>query len=173
MRKSTQQPWVIFSHGQESGPVGTKINALAAVASRLGFEWESIDYRGIDDPAARVQKLIESHQPYWNEPILVGSSLGAHVCTAASAHFPTRSLFLMAPAFYMPGYESLTPAPHAAGVTIVHGWWDEVVPVDHSIRYARHHECECHLLRSDHRLNDRLSELEVLFAHHLKTYGQR
>lgn len=165
------KPWVIFSHGQESGPVGTKINALAAVAERMGFSWQSIDYRGIDDPMQRVEKLIAEFKPQWQQPILVGSSLGAHVCTAASRVIKTRSLFLMAPAFDMPGYEQHTPTPYANGVTIVHGWWDDVVPVENSIRYAKKHRCECHLLLSDHRLNDRIGELESLFAHHLSVYG--
>ena len=48
-------PAVIFSHGQESGPWGTKIQAMAAAARALGCRVESIDYQGIADPAARVQ----------------------------------------------------------------------------------------------------------------------
>lgn len=50
-------PTVVFSHGQESGPWGTKINAMSKEAQNLGFEVESIDYQGISDPTERVQKL--------------------------------------------------------------------------------------------------------------------
>ena len=41
---------VVFSHGQESGPWGRKISALADVARSEGYEAHSVDYRGIDAP---------------------------------------------------------------------------------------------------------------------------
>ena len=49
---------VVFSHGQESGPWGTKIRAMAELAKGLGCAVESIDYQGIADPTARVEKLV-------------------------------------------------------------------------------------------------------------------
>ena len=49
---------VVFSHGKESGPWGSKITAMADVARSLGMAVESVDYRGIADPAARVEKLV-------------------------------------------------------------------------------------------------------------------
>ena len=51
---------VVFSHGKESGPWGSKITAMAEVARDLKFDVLSVDYRGIDDPLARVRKLIET-----------------------------------------------------------------------------------------------------------------
>src|ERR1700710_3032760 len=41
---------VVFSHGKESGPWGSKITAMAAVARGLDLEVESVDYRGMEDP---------------------------------------------------------------------------------------------------------------------------
>ena len=49
---------VIFSHGQESGPWGGKIRAMAELVESLGFDLGSIDYQGIQDPTERVQKLL-------------------------------------------------------------------------------------------------------------------
>ena len=49
---------VCFSHGQESGPWGTKITLLAEVARELGWTVESLDYRGMDDARDRVVKLV-------------------------------------------------------------------------------------------------------------------
>ncbi len=49
---------VIFSHGQESGPWGTKIRAMAERARSLGCAVDSIDYQGIADPSERVSKLV-------------------------------------------------------------------------------------------------------------------
>jgi hypothetical protein len=36
---------VVFSHGQESGPWGTKISAMAEVAKSEGWSVDSVDYR--------------------------------------------------------------------------------------------------------------------------------
>jgi pimeloyl-ACP methyl ester carboxylesterase len=171
MSDYSQSSWVIFSHGSESGPVGTKINALALVAESMGYDWESIDYRGIADPTARVHHLIAQQREIWGRPILVGSSLGAHVATAASARLNARSLFLMAPAFYMPGFESLTPLPHSCPITMVHGWQDEVVPVEHSIRYAKEHASTLICVQSDHRLSDQIQCLSDWFRWHLTQSG--
>ncbi len=45
---------VIFSHGQESGPWGTKIQAMAETVKSIGCEADSIDYQGIANPTDRV-----------------------------------------------------------------------------------------------------------------------
>jgi hypothetical protein len=50
--------YVVFSHGQESEPWGSKIAAMAEIAREEGFHVESVDYRGIDDPQARVTRLL-------------------------------------------------------------------------------------------------------------------
>ena len=47
---------ICFSHGQESGPWGTKIRAMAEVARSSGWLVESLDYQGIDDPWDRAQQ---------------------------------------------------------------------------------------------------------------------
>ena len=71
---------------------------------------------------------------------------------------PVRGLFLLAPAFYMPGFEAQTPRV-ACAAAIVHGWRDDVVPVEHSIRWAREHGAALHVLDSDHRLQDRIAAI--------------
>ena len=77
-------PTVVFSHGQESGPWGTKINAMSKEAQNLGFEVESIDYQGISDPTERVQKLEKFCSKLEKSPVLIGSSMGGYVATAAA-----------------------------------------------------------------------------------------
>ena len=49
---------VVFSHGRESGPWGSKITAMAAMVRTHGWAAESVDYRGLDDPSERVRKLL-------------------------------------------------------------------------------------------------------------------
>ena len=150
---------VIFSHGKESGPWGAKITAMAGVVRDLGIAAESVDYRGLDSPAARVGRLIEAAAGLEGPTVLVGSSMGGHVCAAAAARLAPRGLFLLAPAFYMPGYEAHTPQEVACPTVIVHGWLDDIVPVDNSIRWAREHRAALHILRSGHRLEDRIGEI--------------
>ena len=38
------RPMVVFSHGQESGPWGTKIQRMAETVRNLGCEADSVDY---------------------------------------------------------------------------------------------------------------------------------
>jgi len=150
---------IVFSHGKDGEPWGPKIVAMAQVARRHGLEVESIDYRGMDDPAARVAKALERCRALAAPPILVGSSLGGHVSAAVSAQAPTRAMFLLAPAFFMPGFEQYTPTPARCPIAIVHGWNDTVVPVENSIRFARMHKTALHVLDSDHRLTDSIAEI--------------
>ena len=157
-------PYVCFSHGKESGPWGTKIAAMADLARDRGLDVESIDYRGMDDPAARVAKLVAHCAPLGRPLVLVGSSMGGHVAAAASAQLPdVRGLFLIAPAFFIPGYEALTPEPRAGQITIVHGWRDDVVPAANSIRFAAQYRAGLHLIDGDHRLTEHIFEINRCF----------
>jgi alpha/beta superfamily hydrolase len=158
--------YVIFSHGKDSEPWGGKIAAMAERARTLGFEAESVDYRGIDDPRLRVQRLLAFAADF-ARPVLVGSSLGGHVATAASITLNAAGLFLLAPAFYMPGFEQYTPRPAACPIAIVHGWRDEVVPVANSYRYAQEHRATLHLIDSDHRLLDSVALINDYFEQFL------
>lgn len=150
---------VIFSHGQESGPWGTKIKAMAAMVEGLSCSADSIDYQGMPDPAERVEKLVGACEDIDDTLILVGSSMGGHVATAAAERVNAAGLFVLAPAYYMEGYEELTPPPPAIPTCIVHGWHDDVVPADNSIRFARDCKAELHLIDGDHRLTDNIEEI--------------
>ena len=157
------QQYVVFSHGQDGEPWGSKIVAMAEVARRHGLQVESVDYRGMADPLARVAKLLAFCKALPGPLLLVGSSMGGHVATAVSTQVPTRGLFLLAPAFYMPGYEQYTPQPAAAAVAIVHGWNDDIVPPQNSIRFAQRYRATLHLLDSDHRLTANIEDVCKLF----------
>ena len=142
---------VVFSHGKESGPWGTKITALAEVARGLGWHIESVEER-----LARLRAVCGGLSA---APVLVGSSLGGWLSAAAStavgpAAGAARGLFLMAPAFDMPGLPPLPPqaAPAALPTVVVHGWRDEIVPVGHGLRYAQAQRALTHVVDDDHRL---------------------
>jgi predicted alpha/beta-hydrolase family hydrolase len=153
---------VVFSHGKESGPWGAKITAMAGVVRDLDLGVESVDYRGIDDPVQRVEKLLAVGRELQGPIVLVGSSMGGHVAAAAANRLEATALFLLAPAFYMPGLEKYTPQDVVVPTAIVHGWHDAVVPVDNVIRWSREHRATLHILDSDHRLENQIGTICIL-----------
>jgi len=160
---------VIFSHGQESGPWGTKIQAMSDVAKSIGCETDSIDYQGIADPTDRVNKLVAECRDIDDRLVLVGSSMGGHVATAAAASLKAAGLFVLAPAYFMEGYENLTPAAPDIPICIVHGWDDDIVPVENSIRFAAACKAELHILESDHRLTANIDEINYYLKRFVET----
>jgi predicted alpha/beta-hydrolase family hydrolase len=161
---------VHFFHGKESGPWGIKIQQLAKVAEALGYQVESLDYSGIESPRQRLEKFMQ-HQSMVNNLILVGSSMGGYVATLAAVEYAPVGLFLMAPAFDMPGYESEGLKPNATHTAIVHGWRDEIIPAQNSIGFAAQHKLELHLIDGDHRLNDQIDLIEKIFELFLRRVG--
>src|ERR1700686_2854138 len=140
---------VVFSHGQESGPWGRKISALAEVARSEGYVAHSVDYRGIDEPRARVAKLVDFCKELAGDLVLVGSSLGGYVAVTSASLLHARGVFLMPPALYM------------------QGWTGDVVPFEHSVPFAQASRGALHLLESDHRLHNQIRVLQYLFEYFL------
>lgn len=159
---------VIFCHGKESGPWGSKIRHLAHVAHRNGAEVLSLDYRDQVDPDQRIARLLDAALPTHDRLVLVGSSMGGYVATMASVALKPRGLFLMAPAFGMPGYAEQHPVPGTDHVCVIHGWQDETIPVYHAVRFAQAHLAELHLIDADHRLNSVLPTVGRLFEDFLQ-----
>jgi pimeloyl-ACP methyl ester carboxylesterase len=168
---SVSSSTVVFSHGKESGPWGSKITAMAGMVRGLGLPAESVDYRGLTDPAARVDRLVAAAGALGGPTVLVGSSMGGHVSAAAAVVIKPRGLFLLAPAFYMPGFEAHTPQEVGCPTAIVHGWRDDIVPVDNSIRWAREHRATLHVLDSGHRLDDQIGIICALLREFLTGLG--
>jgi alpha-beta hydrolase superfamily lysophospholipase len=125
------------------------------------------------DPSDRVGKLIAACADVEEPLVLVGSSMGGHVATAAAAQVGAVGLFVLAPAYYMPGYESLTPPAPDMPVVIVHGWNDDVVPVDNSIRFARACNASLHILDADHRLTANIDDINHLLTRFIETVSGR
>lgn len=169
----TEDLTVVFSHGQESGPWGSKITAMAGMVRGLGATADSVDYRGIADPTERVHKLVAVLGELPDPIVLVGSSMGGHVATAASRLRPVAGVFVLAPAYYMPGYESLTPPPPDCPLEIVHGWGDDVVPVENSIRFARAAGATLHAVDGDHRLTANIDIINALLRLFLERIAPR
>lgn len=161
------KPLVLFAHGKESGPWGSKIKHLAAIAERQGAKVLSPDYSDLADPDARVERLLSMKLLPHGRLVMVGSSMGGYVSTVASVILKPAGLFLMAPAFFMPDYREQAPVSGAERTCVVHGWRDDVVPAEHGIRFARAQQAELHILDGDHRLNDVLEEVGIVFERFL------
>lgn len=169
-----QKILVVFSHGKESGPWGSKFKVLAKIANNHGAQVMSVDYRkqangeDVDQNAAgeadrRVAYLLATTLPDHDRLILVGSSMGGYVSTVASATLKPDGLFLLAPAFYIANYAQQNPVASCQTAQIIHGWSDEVIPYQNSIKFAAKHLCSLQLLNGDHRLNDAIDQIGELF----------
>jgi len=154
---------IYFSHGKESGPWGSKIKKLTSVAKEHGYDVNSIDYSDIPDPDHRVDRLLDILKGEKNEFVLVGSSMGGYVSLVASDYVNAKGVFLLAPALYMDGYKHQTYYMDNQNIEIVHGWSDDIIPPEHSIKYAREADCLMHLISGDHRLNSSISTIEKIF----------
>lgn len=175
---------VVFSHGKESGPNGRKIEALRRVAEAAGAHTISVNYRehpaGVPhdhdlpgEPDRRVRQLLSTALPKARRLVLVGSSMGGYVSTVAASTLRPDGLFLLAPAFHLPGYAVALPETTVPDIAIVHGWGDDVVPWQNSERFARQHRCTLHLIDADHRLDGAIPLLERLFGMFLERVTAR
>ncbi len=154
---------LFFAHGKESSPNGVKIQHLSKIASKYDIKLVSPDYSYTFDPDVRVEKLLSICNVPQNNLILVGSSMGGYVSAVASEKLKPIGMFLMAPAFCMQNYKQQEPVPYSKNVWIIHGFNDEIVPYENSVKYAEKFGCSLHLLNSEHTLNDSILRIGNLF----------
>jgi alpha/beta superfamily hydrolase len=161
---------VVFSHGQESTPTGNKILVLSKIAKEKGFTVDSIDYRAIKSPDDRVKFLIEQDlNSDGSQIILVGSSMGAYTSLVASEQINPLGVFLLAPALYIDRYMVQTyPIPNVC--EIIHGWDDDIISFNNSIKFANIAKCSLHLIDGDHRLESSLDKVKQIFSEFLNQF---
>ena len=162
------QPLVVFSHGKESGPWGSKIKYLAKIAADRSCRVISVDYTGIPSADERVQRLLHTDLGEYTKLVLAGSSMGSYVATLASKSLRPDGLFLLAPAFGLPGYLVQRPAPHAGRTSVIFGREDEVIPLGNILDFAREHDTELHIVHDTHRLMNVLPTVGYLFDRFLE-----
>ncbi|MBS0381621.1 MAG: alpha/beta hydrolase [Proteobacteria bacterium] len=161
---------VILSHGSNSSPEATKVSALARVAESLGWSTFRPDYREADALGyagavpPRIGRLVAAMQGAPRPLVLAGSSMGAFVSGLASLEAPCDGLFLMALPVGMPGGPASFAAARGLPGMLVHGWRDELCPVDAALAFARGYGMPALLLDDDHRLAASLPVLEREFA---------
>ena len=168
---------VILSHGSDSGPEATKVSALARVAEASGWSTFRPDFRAEDtrgyagSVAPRVARLVEAMRDAPRPLVLAGSSMGAFVSGLASLRMPCDGLFLIALPIDIPGCPQRFDATRGLPGMLVHGYRDELCPVDAAAAFARGHGMPALLLDDDHRLANHVHLLERQFAMFLETFA--
>jgi predicted esterase len=94
--------------------------------------------------------------------------MGAYVSLAASERVNAKAVFLLAPALYIPGYRHQVFSTDHPHIEIVHGWSDDIIPPEHSIKFAKEADCTLHLISGDHRLTGPIELVEELFRRFLQ-----
>ena len=129
---------IIFAHGLEGSPNGSKIRALR----NAGFDVVAPDFQGMN-LAERVDLLEEICMEYTSQkPVLAGSSYGGLTAAIIAMRMPDifRGLLLCAPALHLvePPVDENTVlvAPNGLKTVIIHGLEDDIVPISCSIDYA-------------------------------------
>ncbi|MBL8299838.1 MAG: alpha/beta hydrolase [Rhodanobacteraceae bacterium] len=158
---------VILSHGSDSGPDGTKVKALAAVATSCGWRASRVDCRDLDargmaaciDP--RIALLKHKLRP-GERTLLVGSSMGAFTSGLASLEMEVSGLFLIALPLEIPGYAQPLDARQVP-TTIVHGWNDEICPASAVVTFAQQRCATLLMLPDTHRLADHVEVIAEQF----------
>ncbi|MGO3295118.1 MAG: YqiA/YcfP family alpha/beta fold hydrolase [Marinobacter sp.] len=172
----TKTTHVFLSHGLESGPGSTKIQALKALAETFeNIQAHAIDHRSSKDPAVRLEQMNNAIVATGAAPeniILAGSSMGGWVCAQTSAQTPVLGCFLLAPALALPGYPQSSPRIQAQHVQIIHGWGDDVVPVLPVIELARQQALPTLVLPDGHRLANSLERVVEEFRGFLAKTGK-
>lgn len=163
----------ILSHGFESGPDATKVTALEAAATALGWSCERPDYRDLDakrevsevgDVLARQRRLLELARTAGARGplVLAGSSLGAYISARVTLEVSVAGLFLMAPPTRMGAAPPLDAA--AVPTSIIHGWDDELIPAAHVVDWAHPRRARLLLVDDTHRLADHVEASAHAFA---------
>lgn len=158
---------VLYNHGKDSSPWGEKTVGFAEVAKRYGYAVESPDYREQLDPDKRVEQLLTMDLSGYDKVVLIGSSMGAYVTTVASESIRPKGLFLLAPAFYLPGYRQTEFKPTAETIRVFHGWQDDIVPPENAWRFCQTYRVRLDLYDTDHRMLSVLPQLIDEFSRFL------
>lgn len=143
---------MIYNHGKDSQPHSAKTQLFTKIAEKHGYDTQSIDYRAENDPDARVLQLLAIDWSEFDEIVLVGSSMGAYVCAVAAETLNPKGLFLLASAFYLPGYQRTTFNIPTPAIIVIHGWQDTVVAPENSWLFCQKHSANLTVCNANQRL---------------------
>ena len=160
---------VIFSHGKEGSPYGSKSKIIQEISENNKVKFTTIDYKDCNTTNERVELLESKIKDNTNIIILVGSSMGGYVSAVCSSKYDSLGLFLIAPALYLDGYDIKIYNSKAKIIAVRHGWDDDIIPVDNSIKFCKKHNCNLTIDYDDHRMSKTRNQLANHFTNFLKT----
>ena len=143
---------ILFLHGLESGPHGSKYLALKEIFGDV----LSPDCSGVKDEIERL-RIIEAEISQEAGPFLVvGSSMGGLMALLLQKHHPEQvaGLVLCAPAIHRPAAIELN-LKNLPPTIVIHGIHDDVVPLESSRPFGK-----CLLeVDDDHRLGNSMEAI--------------
>jgi len=160
---------VIFSHGKEGSPHGSKSKIINNICEASNVEFTTIDYKDCNTVNERVALLESTIEDNSNPLILVGSSMGGYVSAVCSNKYETLGLFLIAPALYMSGYDIQKYKSLAKNIAVRHGWDDDIISPENSIKFCKIHKCRLTIDQDDHRMSKTRNDLALHFTWFFKT----
>lgn len=145
--------YVLFFHGKESGPFGTKYKWM-----QKQYEVDAPDFQGMD--LQERLKVAEDYTKNMKDVFLVGSSYGGLLAALLYSKHPDRfsGYLLLAPALHLPESESVGRVPKYCAV--IHSPTDEVVPISPVSKFCTTKGLPLILVEDTHALHD--SESEVM-----------
>ncbi|MCW8858880.1 MAG: alpha/beta hydrolase [Deltaproteobacteria bacterium] len=156
---------ILFLHGLESGPHGSKYQALKEIFGEI----IAPDCTGVKDEAERL-RIIQTELSTGKETFLVvGSSMGGLMALILQQANPdaVAGMVLCAPAIHRPAAEALN-LDNLPPTTVIHGTQDEVVPFAASKPFGK----RLIAVADDHRLSNSMTEiLRAVFEMQLTLSG--
>ena len=141
---------LVFLHGLESGPHGSKYHALC----ELDAELLAPDCSGLGDLNARLE-VIEASLVGVERMVIVGSSFGGLAALLFAQREDNRErvagVLLCAPALCLPEADSIFWVPEAT--VVIHGTNDDVVPCTASEDFCAARHIRLVKVDDDHRLS--------------------
>ncbi len=140
---------ILFLHGLESGPHGSKYQALKTVFNDV----TAPDCSGLSNEAERLQVICNEIDSTTDPYLVVGSSMGGLMAMLLQQARPQRvaGMVLCAPALHRPAAQELTYT-ELPPLAVIHGDQDDVVPLEVSLPFGH----QLTIVRDGHRLSDNL-----------------
>ena len=143
---------ILFLHGLESGPHGSKYQAL----KKKFADVLAPDCSGVKDEAQRL-KIIQQEISRESAPFLVvGSSMGGLMALLLQKKHPEQvaGLVLCAPAIHRSAGANLD-LHNLPPTIVIHGTQDDVVPIEVSLAFGK----RLRKVDDDHRLSNSMEEI--------------
>ena len=143
---------ILFLHGLESGPHGSKYQALQEIFGEI----LAPDCTGVSEETERLDIIQREISHEDGSFLVVGSSMGGLMALLLQKSSPEKvaGLILCAPAIHRPAAKDLD-LNHLPPATVIHGRQDNVVPIESSLPFGDR------LIKvdDDHRLSNSMEEI--------------